>query len=533
MPNHGMTDKGWANRLGLDMSTEHMIGGEIPISSVTDGIVDIETEDYESDDVKEYAKLDMNFLAGLAMPDIFEYEFPPVLMAAWALLCDKIYLVKVFVYIALGIPRGHAKTTVLKLFVLYCILFTDKHFILILGNTASLAENFLSDVMDMLTEPNIRRTFGDWRASKITERADLKRFSFGEKGKEREIIIAALGAGGSVRGLNLGNERPDLMIFDDIQSREEADSEYLAKKLKSWLYGTAMKAKSPKGCMFIFSANMYPTAHSLLRQFKDDSTWIKFISGAILADGSALWPEHRSYQSLTEEFETDMRAGMPEVFLAEVMNDTTNEFNTNINLNAIAPWPFEGQLPQGKFIVIDPATGIQHGDPTSIGYYEVFDGKPGLRRVVDGEWSPKQVIYMALIMAMQNNCFVIAIEATAYQRSALFWFEEICKDNDIVGFHFVPLYNTQKSKNSRIMEAIKAVIGNDIHIHPDAFSAVAKQMIEFQPLKRINNDGILDILTFPHEVISTYGGLLITTEAIIIDDALHGEKRVTERAWAF
>lgn len=528
-----MTNEGWANRLGLDLSTEHQIGGEIPVDAVKGATEDVSFEDYDTATVQEYAKLDMNFLAGMCMPSVFEYAFPPVLLAAWALLADKIFLVKTFVYIALGIPRGHAKTTVLKIFVVFCVLFTNKHFILILGTTAAHAEAFLSDVMDMLTEHNVVRTFGDWRKAKVTERAELKRFFFGEKGKEREIIIAALGAGGSVRGLNLGNERPDLMIFDDIQSREDADSQYLSKKLKLWMYGTAMKAKSPKGCTFIFSANMYPTPYSLLRQFKDDPTWIKFISGAILADGTALWPEHRSYDSLVEEFETDMRAGMPEVFLAEVMNDTTNEFNTNINLNSILPWPYEGQIPQGKFIVIDPGTGKSHGDPTSIGYFEVFDGKPGMRRVVDGSWSPKQKIYMALIFAMQNNCRVIAVEATAYQSTLLFWFEEVCHDNQIEGFHFVPLYNTQKSKNARIMDAIKAVLANDIPVHPDALPAVSKQMIEFQPLKRNNNDGILDLLTFPNEIIELYGGLLITNEAIIIDNALNGQQRVTEGAWAF
>jgi hypothetical protein len=78
------------------------------------------------------------------------------------------------------------------------------------------------------------------------------------------------------------------MIFDDIQSREGSESEIVSTNLEKWMVATAMKAKSPEGCLYLFIANMYPTKGSLLRKLKRNPNWIKFIAGGILSDGSSL-----------------------------------------------------------------------------------------------------------------------------------------------------------------------------------------------------------------------------------------------------
>ena len=65
-----------------------------------------------------------------------------------------------------------------------------------------------------------------------------------------------------------------------------------------------MKAKSPEGCMFLFVANMYPTKTSILRKLKSNPTWVKFIAGGILADGTSLWEDLQPIQQLLSEFET-------------------------------------------------------------------------------------------------------------------------------------------------------------------------------------------------------------------------------------
>lgn len=488
----------------------------------------LEESAYSQEQVREYAEIDLNFLAGLVMPLVFKYLFPPVLIGVWALLKREVVKVKVFSQIALGIPRGHAKTTLIKIFIVFIVLYTNKKFVLIIARTGPLAENILADITAMLDEKNITSIFGSWRAYMERDTNNLKKFTF----RGRNIVIAALGAGGSVRGLNLNNERPDVILFEDIQDADDAQSEVISTQLERWMIGTAMKAKSPSGCLTIFIGNMFPTKHSILRKIKSNPTWIKFISGAILADNTALWEELRPLAGLIEELENDMAAGHPEIFFSEVMNDTESSINSTIDTSIIKQWPYgENELCQGKMIIIDPATGKDGSDPCSIGYFEVFDGLSGLRRVIEGNFSPGITIQKTLILALQTGTKLIAVESNAYQSTLLYWFEKTVNDLGITGINFVPVHSTIVAKNSRIVEMLRGLQANELPIHGDVRSQVLKQVTEWKPLRRNNDDGILDILSMAPRVLREFEGLMSTEEEIIISEEAGGG--VIEQAWAF
>lgn len=467
----------------------------------------LEEATYRVEEVIATAERDVNMLAGLAMPTVFQYMFPPVLLAAWHLLTQSISKVHDFTKIALGIPRGHAKTTLTKLFILFCILFTKKKFILVIGSTATLAENIIADVVDMLNEPNIQRLFGDWKLGIEIDRQDLKKFGF----RGRVCIIAALGAQGSLRGLNIKNERPDVMIFDDVQTKECAESDVMSGALERWMLGTAMKAKSPHGCLYIFNGNMYPGPNSILKKLKANPNWIKFISGAILADGSALWEQLHPLETLLEELDNDIASGHPEIFFSEVMNDTEIGVNTKVDFNAMPKWPYgEHEIPQGRFILIDPSGAKQGSDAVAIGYFEVFDGIPGLRKGIEEQLSPGNTIRKALLMALQNNCRVIAVESVGYQSTLLYWFNEIATKLEITGFYFVEVYPGAISKNARIINMTKQLTAQPIEllIHDECRSRVMHQISNWNPLKRQNVDNTLDLLTYASKVLEMYPHLI-------------------------
>jgi hypothetical protein len=492
------TTKDWMDKLGAQVDADASIDTEASY---------VKEASYNKGQVVEAASKDVNMLAGLAIPTTFQFLFPKVLLAAWTLLVQCVAKKKDFSQIALGIPRGHGKTTLLKLFILYCVLFTDRHFILVISSTATLAENIIADVSDMLNESNILRLFGDWKMGAELTRQDLKKFGF----RGRNIIIAAIGAGGSLRGLNLKNERPDVMIFDDIQTRECADSQLQSSALEKWMVGTAMKAKSPHRCLFIFAGNMFPTPYSILKKLKSNPTWIKFISGAILADGTALWEELRSLESLLQEFDSDIAMGHPEIFFSEVLNDTEAGINTKVDYARIRAWPWQkDELPQGKFIIIDPSANKKGGDDVAIGYFEVYDGTPGMRDVIEEKLSPGNTVRRALLMALTHNCRLIAVESTAYQYSLLYWFGEISKQLGITGIEFVEVYSGSYSKNARITDMMKSLTSSGIDIHDSIRSQVTHQISNWNPLKRDNVDGILDLLAYAPRVLELYGSSIAT-----------------------
>src|SRR6266850_2144791 len=224
------------------------------------------------------ASKDMNFLAMLCLFDVMKYLFPPMFIAMWKLCECKLRLSRDFTKLSLGIPRGFAKTTFVKLLCVFIILFTKKHFILIVSYAEEHAISVISDICSMLSSPNIVALFGSWDLNVDTDQKHLKIFSF----RGRVIIIKAVGSKGGIRGLNEKHHRPDVIICEDYQKKAESENEDVSKQLYQELIGTIMKAKSPFGCLFLYVANMYPTPGSILKKLKENPDWIKFIVGGIL-----------------------------------------------------------------------------------------------------------------------------------------------------------------------------------------------------------------------------------------------------------
>lgn len=463
------------------------------------------------DEVQALAKGDLDFLAALIMPLVFTYCFPPVFKAVWDWLIGYIHQHRTFPQLALGLPRGFGKSTLMKVFLIYVILFTDRKFILVVASNNKKAERIVADVMKMLDEPNIQSVFGDWKLGVSKDTQELKNFGF----RGRNIIIQAAGAETDVRGTNLNNERPDVILMDDIQSRECADSVVQSNSLENWMVGTLMKSKSPTGCMFLFIANMYPTKLSILRLLKKNPKWIKFIAGGILADGTSLWEELQPIAQLTAEFENDLAMGRADIFYAEVLNDENVQANNLIDLSKLPAIPHEdGDIPGGNFIIIDPATDKLGSDAVSIGYFEVHQGYPILMQIEEGRFSPGDTIRRSLTLALKNNCRLIACEANAYQYSLLYWFEFICAQLGIQGLECVPIYSGSRAKNARILEMFKAYAAGEIFIHVDAVLEAHLQITQFNALKRDNTDGILDLLTYAPRVVQEFAEYLIAGNLI-------------------
>lgn len=466
---------------------------------------------FQIDEVQETAKNSLDFLAGLATPETYKYAFPPVYLSVWQWLLTYIHKTRDFSQLALGLPRGFAKTSLIKLFLLYTILYTDRKFIAVMAENTTKAINIVADVMDMLSEPNIRKVFGDWRTGVETDRQDLKKFGF----RGRNITVLA-GTIETIRGINLKNSRPDVMIFDDVQSRVMAESQTVSEALEREMYGTAMKAKSPEGCLFIFIGNMYPTKWSILRKLKTNPNWIKFIAGGILADGTSLWEELQPIAQLHREFQNDLASGHPEIFYAEVLNDENATANNNIDISKIPPYPYPNDdIPGGKFIIIDPSNDKANSDAVSIGYCEVHNGYGVLRTVVEGRFSPGDIIRETLKLCFRHGVTLVAVESNAFQYSLLYWFNFITTQMGVTGIEPVEVYSGSQSKNSRILAMFLQVLKGEIWIHPDAQPAAHLQMTQFNALKRDNTDGVLDLLTYIPKVIELYAPQLIQSSVIL------------------
>jgi hypothetical protein len=492
-------------------------------SSSTETAIDADDVEFESEDVFKLARQDLNFFAALAMPQVFKYFFPPVFLSIWAWILNFIFKTRDFSQIAIGLPRGFGKTIVIKLMILYAIIFTKKQFILVICENESKAAAILSDVEDMLDEPNIKAAFGDWRLAISNNTQTRKVFAY----RGRSIILKAAGAGTGIRGITEKNRRPDLMIFDDIQSREDSESELLASKLETWMVGTAMKAKSPEGCLFVFVANMYPTKGSLLRKLKSNPNWVKYIVGGLLANGTSLWEELQPVKQLLREFQNDLATGHPEIFYAEVLNDENASINNLVDLSKIPEWNYkDDDIDLGRFIIIDPSGNRSTSDSVAIGYYRVFDNYPCLIELIEERLSPGETVDRALKMGLRHNCRIIGVESTGYQQSLLYWFTFICQQQGIIGFEFLELYSGMRDKSTRIVNMFKQLPTGEIKLHPRVRPQIFLQITQYNPLRRDNIDNSLDVLTYAPKMLELYGVLIYNST--VLSDQEHDNLKVIE-----
>ena len=497
----------------IEKLANHVFG----TSSDSQGATEEETVDDVSSDrasLTEGARNNLDFLAALILTEIYEYGYPPLFHAIWQLITVEAGVARGKPKYALGIPRGFSKTVVLKLYVVWLILFSNRRFILVVCNTAKLAENFLSDVTDMLNSPNIRSIFGYWYAEGEQDTLAYKKFHF----RGRPIVLAALGAGSSLRGLNLKFVRPDVVIMDDMQNRDEAKNPEIAKELLVWMLGTLMKACHPHRCIFLFVGNMYPFEHSILRKLKHSAEWVSFITGAILADGQSLWPEHRSIDDLLSEYQSDYDMGHPEIFFSEVMNDEEAGTVSGIDVSKIGTCPtwLDPSQAQGGFIIIDPSLGKKHGDDLGIGAVLMFDGLPVLWEAISDKMNPGKTIEEATKLAVKYSIQLIVCEGGAYQATLIYWFGVVYQQLGVQGIQVGEITSGGMQKNARIRAALKDLLAGKIVLGPQARSKVIYQITQWNPLKTKNVDELLDILAYIYKIIELYPEwipLLINDEA--------------------
>ena len=459
----------------------------------------------------------MDFLGALALPSVVTIAFCAIFKIIWGLLTQALLAERGSRRFAIGLPRGHGKSMVVKLLCLWAILFSKRKFILIVGSTDDLAANILADVWDLLHESNITSVFGsaDFDVEKNT--SDLKKFSF----NGRNVILASIGFNGNIRGVNLKFVRPDIMIFDDAQSRECAMSPAESKKFQEKLYGTFLKLKAPTGCIFIYIGNMYknvahpkstadhPLYCCLLRNFKDDKFWTSFITGALLADGRALWEELIPREQLLEELEVDKAAGQEEEWFAEVQNDPECGSRNRIDFDSIVPIDYE-QNPleiDGACIIIDPATDKPNADDQVATHVDFINGKPCVYNVTVDNSSPKSFIQNTIAYCLRYQIPLICVEAVAYQHTLVFWFEETVKALHISGIQIMPL-QPNKKKNERIGEMFKASYQGEISYHSNCFPQVLAQAKAFDPAVKNNLDDILDTIAYITQVQLLYKHLV-------------------------
>jgi len=193
---------------------------------------------------------------------------------------------------AIAAPRGNSKSSIVSTIVpIWCMAYYKKRFIIMLSDTATKAEGFLSDVKrELLNNAKLNKDFPDlcgkgsvWRANEIITNSGIK--------------ISALGTGNNIRGEKFGNIRPQLLLLDDLENsdmlRSESERDFIQNR---WFKKDVLHTKGEKGTiMDIFVVGTVLGKESLLNALLDRSKfpdWRSKRFSAVLSEStSPLWGE--------------------------------------------------------------------------------------------------------------------------------------------------------------------------------------------------------------------------------------------------
>lgn len=459
--------------------------------------------------IYERGKVDINFFAALALPNVCTTPFPDLYVLAWQLITSSEgNRNKELFRFALGLPRGFAKTTFIKVVIAWMVCYDFLQFVLVVCANDTLAENLLADLNDILDSDNMRSIYGKWEETLSEDNKGQKKAHY----HGRDILLVARGWSSGIRGINLKNRRPDFIFCDDAQTKENDESPTERAKLLNTLASTIFKAISYIGRRtIVYVGNLY-SDECILQQFRKNKHWTSLVTGAILADGESLWPEMRPIESLKEDYEHDEALGLAHVWFAEVMNDPRSILHSLLP-KPVPPSDILGDFEDdGAFITIDPAGYRKHSDDNVIVLHRKFNDIPYAQRAIRGVMDPATLIRDALTMAIDAEVSLIGVESVAYQQTLKFWLEFFIQELRLNHIEVVELKPHGRSKEARIRQFVSSLYGGTYFIHgAELRRDFTWQGSMYKIGKKDNKDDLLDAVSYGEDIRQEYWHLVKPT----------------------
>lgn len=416
--------------------------------------------------------------------------------------------------IALAVPRGHAKTTLAKLVVVWYFLFTPFKFIVYVSNTADLSTKAVGDIIEFFLHPNFIKLFGPcyFEVEKKGEGEFVFLVNTPFHGQKR-CILKARGSNQQVRGLNIHNQRPEVAVVDDLEDTEDFQTETIWKNTIRWFFGTFYKAMDRRVAKIIYIGNL-TDQNCLLYKLIQSKFWTSMRLGAILKDGTPLWPEMWSIKALLDDYTQYSQMGLQSVWFAEMMNLIVAGENALIKVEDIyyKPMVTPEQVRAG-FVTIDPATGTG-GDDTAVVAHLVVEDESGnlIPQVVDyrfGQLDELATVDAAIELCNIWGLSVIGVESIAYQRALYTVFMLIFMQRGIQGIEVVKLYPGNSSKLSRLRGFAAALASKSYALSEGDFH-VTNQLLGFDVTKENNPDDLIDAVANGLQMVAGFWGLIMS-----------------------
>lgn len=393
--------------------------------------------------------------------------------------------------VAIEVFRDGAKTTLLRAFTSQRIAYGISKLILFVS--ASQGHSILSlRWIKRQVEHNRRwaETFQLRKGSKWTD--DHVEILHGIE--ETPITLLALGVTGQLRGYNIDDQRPDLIICDDTSTDEAAGSDDQRRKQVNLVFGALFNSLAPESESPDAKAIILDTPKSkfdLIESCERDPSWKFFRFGVFDENGESRWPMRYPKEVLLAAKASAVAVGRTAIWLREKECKVVSEETCSFRVDNLMFWD---TLPeQAQYLIcIDPASSDSAlADDNAVGLLAFKRDKV---YIVDYEaetgQNPEMVFSTILRMIRFARPLGIVVESIAYQRILAWYLETKMKEKRI----YIPIYKVQdnRRKSDRIVQALGETSAYNRLFCRTTHSKFITQFTEYSPAAKMHDD-VLDM----------------------------------------
>lgn len=292
-------------------------------------------------------------------PKTARQESPPIHAQMWALLEDPSAR-----FVNIQAFRGSAKTTILRLLASKRVAYGISRTILYIGKSEGHAIRSLDWLRRQVLYNTLwTTTYGLTKGDKFqgTE-AEIRHHSL-----DHSIWLIAAGIEGSIRGVNLDDWRPDLIILDDVIADENASTPEGRNKLNELIFGAlkeslAPASEAPEAMMVMLNTPIDREDASVLALNDPEfhslrvGCWTKSTEDLALEERESVWAERWSSEELRKEKIFAIKRGQVHIFNREKECKITDPDTSPLKSSWLQYWDLAPERREFNAVImsIDP-----------------------------------------------------------------------------------------------------------------------------------------------------------------------------------
>lgn len=407
-------------------------------------------------------------------------------------------------------PRGFGKTSTVNLaFPAKKILFQEKKFIVPISCTATQAtmqgENLKRELM---TNRFITGLFGPMKSDTFSK--EMWVTSSG-------TAVMPRGAGQQVRGILYGDNRPDLIIVDDLEDAESVRSDEQRAKTKAWFFEDVLNSinRSRKDWKIIVIGTLLHE-DSLLANLLEDPGWYHAHLAICDDNFRSNWPDFMSDQDLAKLVDSYRRMGLLDSFYREYMGVPIAKESAKFKQEMFKSYEetdadfVKERKGLENMVILDPAktTKVTSDDTSIVGIgIDVKTPRIYVRDIVKGNLHPEQQYTECFDMADRIGARVIGIEVTSLNEFITYPLRtEMIRQRR---YYDIVELKARASKEERIQALVPFYRLGFVYHNKNVCAPLEAQLLSFPRSKK---DDIMDALAYVVEMLELGERYFIPTE---------------------